>query len=205
MSNSHKQLINDLTESGVLKSEAIIKSFNKIDRNDFVSDEFQKIAYSDIPLPTLANQTISQPTTVAFMFELLGVNSGDKILDVGSGSGWTTAILADLTGQKGRVWGVEIIPELVKLGNNNLSKYNFNIAKILFAKKLGLPEKAPFDKILVSAAAERIPTELIDQLKKGGTMVIPVRNSIIKLTKDEIGNISETEFLGFVFVPLVNI
>lgn len=172
----------------------------KVDRKDFVLKEYESEAYEDYPLPIGFGQTISQPSTVFFMLKLLNPKKGEKILDVGSGSGWTTALLAEAVGEKGKVFGIEKIPELVEFGKNNISKYNFNNVQILEAgKELGLSKEAPFDKILVSASAKEIPQELMDQLKDKGIMVIPVGNDILKIQKK--GKIEKYE--GFVFVPLI--
>ena len=128
---------------------------------------------------------------------------GQKILDVGSGSGWTVALLAHMTGDTGYVFGVEIAPELVKLGRKNIEKYDFYNAQIMLAgKKLGFPQKAPFARILVSASAQRLPQELVRQLAPGGRMVIPIKNSIWKVEKISEKHIKKFEFPGFSFVPL---
>src|SRR3989338_5684724 len=114
--------------------------FEKIDRADFVSSEYQAEANENYPLPIGFGQTISQPFTVAFMLKLLSPQEGDKVLDVGCGSGWTTALLANLVGKTGKVFGVEIIPELVSFCRKNLAKYNFPNAEIIQAgAELGLP------------------------------------------------------------------
>ena len=197
------ELIEKLIADGMLKTERIIAAFRKIDRADFVLDEYKNEAYGDYPLPIGYGQTISQPSTVAFMLELLQPEEGNKILDVGSGSGWTTALLARIVGSRGRVWGLELMPELVEFGRKNLGKYNFPWAEILQAgKKLGLRDVAPLDKILVSASGDEMPQELIDQLKFGGRLVIPIQNSIWRLGKISKTKIDKTEFPGFVFVPL---
>lgn len=178
-------------------------AFKKINRADFVGSDYKAEAYEDYPLPIGFGQTISQPFTVAFMLGLLNPQKGDKILDVGSGSGWTTALLAVLVGEKGKVFGVEIIPELVEFGIKNLAKYNFPNAKIIQAgAELGLPSEAPFGRILVSAAAEKIPEALLNQLKAPGILVLPVKNTIVQIKKDTVGKITRKEFPGFVFVPL---
>lgn len=169
-----------------------------IDRKDFVLEQDKDIAYEDRPLSIGYGATISQPSTVYFMLELLGAGKKDKVLDIGSGSGWTTALLAK---QAKEVWGTEITPELAEWGKNNLAKYNFKNSKIVLAKELGLPEKAPFDKILVSASAEELSKELIRQLKIGGRMIIPIKNSIWKIDKLK-GGLKKKEYPGFVFVPL---
>lgn len=180
----------------------IINTMKKIDRKDFVLKEYEKEAYEDYPLPIGFNQTISQPSTVNFMLKLLDPQKQEKILDLGSGSGFSTALLAEAVGEKGKVFGVEKIPELVSFGKKNLSKYDFNNATILEAgETLGLPTEAPFDKILVSASAKEIPQELIDQLKVGGIMVIPVENNILRIKKTK-HDIEIQKYEGFVFVPL---
>lgn len=200
---NQKKLIKHLISNNVLESESIIGAFDKIDRADFVLEEYLHEAYEDHPLPIGFGQTISQPTTVAFMLELLQPNAGDKILDVGTGSGWTTALLASIVGPHGRIFGVEIIPELAGFGRKNLLKYNFPNAKILQSgDKVGLPAEAPFDKILVSAAGENLPEDLVAQLKIGGRMVIPIKNSIWKIDKISDTETSKDEFPGFIFVPL---
>lgn len=196
-------LINHLKNSGVLKTLAITRAFEKIDRLDFVPKNLQDLAYEDEPLPISQEQTISQPYTVAFMLELLNPQKKDRVLDVGSGSGYTTALLAEVVGEEGQVIGVEIIPELVTFGKENLAKYNFDSAEIRQASdKLGLPDESPFDKILVSAAAREIPKVLVEQLKIGGIMVIPVVNDIYKIEKNK-KDIKIEKYGGFSFVPLV--
>lgn len=200
-----EDLINHLeNNTKVLWSRKLKDAFYAIDRKDFVPKEYLNEVYEDYPLPIGHGQTISQPTTVAFMLELLAPKKREKILDIGTGSGWTTALLSHIVGSEGEVFGVEIIPELVELGRKNIKKYNFKHTKILLAdsEKIGYSREAPFDKILVSASAESVPEELIEQLKDGGIMVIPIRDSVWQIKK--IGNkINIKKFIGFTFVPLV--
>ena len=200
-----EELVQHLKERGVLKTPSLIKAFLKIDRRDFVLPEYYNLAYEDYPLPIGFEQTISQPYTVAFMLELLQPKRGEKILDIGSGSAWSTALLAHTVGEEGEVYGTELVPELVKFGKENLSQYKFPKAKILQTKKgvLGLPQEAPFEKILVSAAAREVPQELLTQLTEQGIMVIPVKDAVLHIQKAPGKKPSIQRFEGFAFVPLL--
>jgi len=202
--NSNSALVNYLITTGALYSNTIIEAFEHVDRADFVPFAVTSDVYMDYPLQIGYGQTISQPTTVAMMLEMLAPQAGDKILDIGTGSGWTTALLAYIVTEQGLVTGLERIPELVEFGRYNLDKYRFPHAKITQAgDALGVPHDT-FDRILVSAAAEDFPNALLRQLKRGGKLVIPVRNSIFEITKKENGEIQSIEHHGFSFVPLIN-
>ncbi len=192
-----------LNQSKVLTTPALQKAFEEIDRKDFVPADYDIEAYEDYPVPIGHGQTISQPTTVGFMLELLDIEPGNKILDVGSGSGWTTALLAHLTGNTGRVYGVERIPELVTLGQRNLKKYPFPNATIEQAQPKPGRSGELFDKILVSAESEETPDALVKQLVPGGTIVLPVSGAITKIQKKENGTYEEKRHPGFMFVPLI--
>jgi len=198
------KLVDNMIASNMLKSPLIIDAFRTIDRKYFVPDDLVDDAYIDAPLPIGYYQTISQPSTVAFMLERLDPKDGNSVLDIGSGSGWTTALLCYIVGEKGSVIGVERVDTLVEQGKHNLSKFRFNshchIEKA--GEKLGLPGRQ-FDRILVSASAEKIPEELFSQLKIGGILVIPIGESIFKFTKVSETQIDKEEFYGFVFVPLI--
>ena len=204
MMQNMEQLIQSMIINQALKSPQIIEAFKKTDRKFFTPEEFSDHIYIDKPLPIGKNQTISQPSTVAFMLELLSPQKGDKILDIGSGSGWTTALLCQIVGEEGSVIGVERVDELVEKGQKNLSKLNLpkqcRIQKA--GERLGIPEER-FDKILVSASAQEVPKELFEQLKIGGIAVVPVKNSIIKFKKISQTKVEATEYPGFVFVPLI--
>ena len=201
--NSNSSLINHLINRDALKSSNIIEAFKHIDRIDFVFDPTVSDVYEDYPLQIGYQQTISQPTTVAMMLEMLSPKEGQKILDIGSGSGWTTALLSFIVGDEGSVTGVERVDSLVEFGNNNLKKYRFKNAKIIQAgDELGVVGEK-FDRILVSAAAREFPSELAHQLKTGGKIVIPVESSIYEITKKENGELKAIEHYGFRFVPLI--
>lgn len=221
MANSLSKLIDELVKEGYLKTPAIIDAFYKIDRADFVPQEFKKEAYENYPLPIGYGQTISQPLTVAFMLELLEPKQGEIILDIGAGSGWQSALLGqivagEITAQnqklkRGKVIAIERMPELAEIARTNISKYNFINKKIvelvcsngaLGAPKNFLPKKG-FDKIIAAAAAQEIPEAWKKQLKIGGRIVAPINQSIVKLDKLSENNFKTERYYGFVFVPLV--
>ncbi len=200
---SSQELINSMIVSGVLSTPRIIEAFQTIDRKYFVPEALSEATYVDAPLPIGKNQTISQPSTVAFMLELLAPQKGEKILDIGSGSGWATALLCVIIGESGSLLGLERIDELVEVGQKNLQRFDFKQCRIhKAAEKLGKPGET-FDAILVSASAEEIPHELFSQLKRSGRLVIPVRNSIFRFRKISEIEIEKEEFKGFSFVPLI--
>lgn len=201
---SQKELLDNLIERGYLKTPLIIDAFSRIDRKDFVIPSMQDAAYLDEPLPIGHGQTISQPLTVAFMLELLNPKSGQRILDIGFGSGWTTALLAHIVRLEGKVYGIEIIPEIFEFGKGNINKYpHANVALFNQSGYERLAKEKDFDRILVSASTGEIPRQLKVQLKIGGKMVIPVRNSIYLVEKESEKKFKEEEHFGFSFVPLV--
>lgn len=190
-------------ETDVFREPTIRKAFLDINRADFIPADYKVESYEDYPLPIGFDQTISQPTTVAFMLELLGARPGDSVLDIGSGSGWTTALLASIVGKEGKVLGFEVIPELVMFGTENLAKYSFEYAEIRQAgKKIGASGET-FDRILVNAAADSVSNELIKQLKIGGVLVMPIKDSIWRFEKKSEKDVVSKEYPGFSFVPLV--
>lgn len=197
---TYSELIELLVDNKYITSENLKEAFLCVDRKYFIPKKHQDKAYDNTPIPIWHEQTISQPLTVAFMLEQLQVKKGMKVLDVGSGSGWTTAILQELVGQQGKVIGVERIPELVEFSQKNLQKVNSDASIIQATDALGYPSQAPYDRILVSAAATKIPSELVNQLADDGLLVIPVNNNILTVdTKGKIVN----KHSGFRFVPLI--
>lgn len=199
-----QQLIQKLMDSGCLKTPEIIAAFQKIDRADFVPEEIREFAYEDRPIPIGFDQTISQPRVVAFMLELLEPKRGEKIFDIGSGSGWQSGLLAEIVGAHGKVIAIERIPELFAFGKENLQKYRFqNIEFIEGDASKKIKEDEYFDKIIAGAAGDTIPEALKSELRIGGTMVIPIKESILYLKKIDKEHFSKKEFPGFLFVPLV--
>ncbi len=201
-------LVERLIKNHTLRTPQIINAFKKIKRIDFLPDHLKDLAELDEALPIGWGQTISQPTVVAFMFELLQPREGEKILDVGFGSGWTTALLAEIVGEKGKVFGIEILPQVFEFGKKNISKYNFlekgRVKLILGDGSQGYPEFAPFDKILVSASAKECPPALKRDLRIGGRLVIPIRQSLFVFKKIKEDEFEKKEFPGFLFVPLLS-
>jgi protein-L-isoaspartate(D-aspartate) O-methyltransferase len=203
-------LIDELIKLGYLKTPEIINAFRKMKREDFMLEDFKEEAPENYPLPIGFGQTISQPMTVAFMIEALKPQKGNKILDVGSGSGWTTSLLAEIVGKDGKVFGMEIIPELKDFGQENAEKYNFvKSGRTFFIcgdGSKGLPEEAPFDRIHVAAASANIPEHLLEQLRIGGKMILPVgveSQELVLVEKTGEKMYKEQRFPGFLFVPLV--
>ena len=232
-----QKFIDPLIEQGWLKTPEIIEAFRKIKRIDFLPEDMKDLAELNEALPIGYGQTISQPLVVAFMLEQLEPEKGDKILDVGSGSGWTTALLAEIVSQngrnqklnpakqgeardeakpqrsskiknqKGQVVAIDIVPELVEFGKNNVLKYNFiekRIVEFFCADgSKGYQKEAPYDKILVSAAAERVCPAWKEQVKIGGRIVTPLGSSIWLFIKKSESQFEGIEYPGFAFVPLI--
>lgn len=197
-------LIENLINEGWLKTPRIIEAFRKIRREDFLPVSSKHLYEFDEALYIGSGQTISQPLVVAFMLELLEAGEGDNVLDIGSGSGWTSCLLAELVGKKGKVTALEIIPELKEFGERNARKYNFkNLEFFLADGTKGFEKRAPFDRILVSAEAREFSKSWEEQLKEEGIIVFPMNASIWKYTKKSEG-FDKEEYPGYLFVPLVN-
>lgn len=205
-----KELIQQLIQQGYLKTPRIIEAFYKIDRKEFVRETEKEEAYGNYPLPIGYGQTISQPLTIAFMLELLEPKEGEKILDVGAGSGYTAALLAYIVGEKGKVFALERIPELKEFGEGNVKKYNFvKEGRVKFLCRdgaKGFKEEAPFDKIHVAASAKEVPEVLKEELKIGGKMIIPIgtySQDLVLIERVKEKEYKETRYPGFIFVPLI--
>jgi protein-L-isoaspartate(D-aspartate) O-methyltransferase len=176
-------------------------AFDATPRRDFLPRGVRRRASYDGPLTIAAGQTNSQPRTVDDMLRLLDVRPGQHVLDVGAGSGWTTALLAHLVGPSGVVLGVELEPELVSFGGANLARTHRPWATIRLATPglLGDPDGAPYDRILVSAMARSLPTALVDQLADDGVLVVPVDGTMLRVTNP---GAVVTEHGRYRFVPL---
>lgn len=178
-------------------------AFEATPRAGFLPPEVRHRAPYDGPLPIGHGQTGSQPRTVKAMLRLLAVAPGQRVLDVGSGSGWTTALLAHLVGPTGEVRGVELVPELVSFGRANLAAVGRPWARIDQAERgvLGDPGHAPYDRVLVSAGANELPSDLVAQLGPGGRLVVPVRGEMLLVVAAEDGP-RVTRHGSYRFVPL---
>jgi protein-L-isoaspartate(D-aspartate) O-methyltransferase len=188
----------------VTGSERVRAAFERVHRADFLPAEQRGLAGEDAAVPIGYGQTNSQPSTVRAMLELLEVERGHRVLDVGCGSGWTTALLGDLVGPDGEVVGVEIVPELVAWGRDNVAAYDMPWTHVDQARAgtLGAPERAPYDRVLVSAEGTRLPLELIDQLVVGGLMVVPVKSRMTVVRRTPEG--PDVRHEGwYSFVPLI--
>lgn len=194
------ELINSLKKHGF--PENVIGAFANVQREDFVLEKFRSMAYEDIALPLGSEQTISQPYTIAFMLGLLKLKDRQKILEIGSGSGYVLALIFEIS-KDSEIYGVERIRELAEKSERILKRKGYSDITIFHGDgSKGLKEKAPFDRILVSASAKEIPKQLVEQLVEGGVLVAPVKDSIFQIKKKEDGE-DVNEFPGFVFVPLI--
>jgi protein-L-isoaspartate(D-aspartate) O-methyltransferase len=190
---------------GADSAAVVARAMDAVPREGFLPRRERRRARYDGPLPIGHGQTNSQPYTVRRMLELLDARQGHSVLDVGSGSGWTTALLAWIVGPTGSVLGVERLPDLVEFGAKNVAAAGMPWARVIEAVpgRLGAPDEGPFDRILVSASPARLPQELVEQLAPGGVMVIPVSGQMLRVTASEDGPRVEEHGL-FRFVPLVS-
>jgi len=199
-----EELVSALVSGGLLKSKRVIGAFRTVPRENFVPDGLKSLAYSDSPLPIPSGQTISAPHMVAVMTERLDVKGGQKILEIGTGSGYQAAVLSVLN-QKGKIYTVEVVPELFNFARENLKSYK-NVLVFSSDGSIGLPEYAPYDRIIVTAGAPNVPKAWPEQLKENGKIIAPVGGMYeqrLMLVEKKKGKITETD-LNFpcVFVPL---
>lgn len=188
-------------------NELELKAFQEVNREDFIPENLRNSAYDDMPLPLLRGKTISQPTTVMIMTHALELNHGEKVFEVGTGSGYQSAIIAKIIGSGGKVITTEVVPELVHFAKQNLKKAQIsNVIVYEEDGSNGMKSEAPFDKMIITAACREFPKPLIEQLKPDGMIVGPVgsrqEQEMVRGIKDKNGHL-ELEFLGpFLFTPM---
>ena len=197
-----KTLVENLWSKGI-KDENLLKAIYKVPREKFISSALRKYAYDDNALPIECAQTISQPFTVAYMTQVLGVKKDDKVLEIGTGSGYQTAVLCELGAE---VYTVERIEKLYENSKNLLIELGYKVNFKLDDGSLGWEEKAPFDRIIVTAGAPNVPQKLLEQLNTGGRLVIPVGSQesqrLFVITRNEKG-FEKKIYEYFKFVPLI--
>ncbi len=199
-----RELINTLREKGIT-DERVLEAINNIPRHFFLDPAFERIAYEDRAFPITANQTISQPYTVAYQSQLLEIKKFDKVLEIGTGSAYQACVLAELGAM---VYSVERQKALYDFVGEFFFIKNYPKIKRFYGDGFqGLPTYAPFDKVIVTAAAPFIPPKLIEQLKPNGIAVIPVGDDngqkMLRITKDADGNVKEETLGDFSFVPML--
>jgi protein-L-isoaspartate(D-aspartate) O-methyltransferase len=209
-----KRLVDSLVRMGYIRSEKVMRAMLRVPRELFVPESYRDMAYEDTPLPIGMGQTISAPSIVAYMIELLDPDVGMKTLEVGLGSGYAAAVLAEIVAPSdaerekwGHVYGVEKYKELAERARINLERagYAERVTVIVGDGSKGLPEYSPYDRILVSAAAPFIPRPLVDQLSENGRMVIPVGEYFgqrLYLVEKIQGEVRIKHDIEVIFVPL---
>lgn len=207
-------LVSRLRNSGYLKSIEMERALRSVPREEFVHPSTRDYAYRDTPLSIGHGQTISAPHMCVIMCEAMKLRPGHRILEIGAGSGYHAALCAELVAPKGvsnpgHVYTIEIVESLISFAKGNLDRtgYTDRVTLIHGDGGKGLPDEAPFDRILVAAAAPDVPQPLIDQLAKGGIMLIPIGShgffqDLFMILKDDNGNISRRNWGGVAFVPL---
>ena len=187
-----------------IKDKRVLAAFEKIERHKFVPENLLPEAYADFPVPIGKNQTISQPYIVALMTENLCLSGEEKILEIGTGSGYQTAILAELTRE---VYSIERLDYLSKKAEATLKEIGYdNIRLKVGDGTLGWPEEAPFDRIIITAASPQIPLPLTEQLKENGKLILPLGESlgqVLTLVEKKKGKLESIRVCGCVFVPLI--
>lgn len=199
-----ERMVQTQIEARGIADPRVLGAFARVNRFRFVPSEFREFACSDQPLPLMAGQTISQPYIVAKMTELLELSTQSRVLEIGTGSGYQTAILAELSGS---VYSMEIVEKLHALARSNLSDLNYdNVHLILGNGYEGHPDAAPYDAIIVTAAPLTVPGKLVAQLAIGGKLVIPVggiNQMLCRLTKVDANRVMQEALLPVAFVPMV--
>jgi len=206
MQNQKQLLIDYWKKQGIVKNPAVFRAFKKVNREFFVLKEFRSDAYKDVPLPIQKEQTISQPTTVVMMLEALELGPGMKVLEIGAGSGYNAALMAEIVGPEGKVITIERISELVHFAKENLKQNNIKNVEVIFGDgSKGYLKEAPYDRIICTAAAPEIPEVLASQLKERGVIVIPVgplSGQVLVRARMVKGELHPEKLGDFMFVPL---
>ncbi|MFW6121258.1 MAG: protein-L-isoaspartate O-methyltransferase [Petrotogales bacterium] len=201
-----KGLVNDLLKGGYIKSDKVKKAFLEVPREEFLSNSLKTRAYVDTPLEIGYGQTISAPHMIAIMCEALDLKKGQKVLEIGAGSGYHAAIVAHIVGEKGQVYTIERFENLAQIAQQNLKRTGFTNTTVEIGDgSEGLKKYEPYDRIYVTCAAPQVPKALVDQLKDTGKLLIPVGKMFceLKLIEKEDEKISSKNLGGCVFVPLV--
>ncbi len=198
-----EQMVAGQLRSRGIKDAKVLEAFSNVPREEFVPEQARNFAYSDRPLSIGSGQTISQPYMVALMSQALGVSEGGKILEVGTGSGYQAAILAQMGAD---IYSIERHPDLAVRAENNLKKLGYSVRIKVGDGSLGWEEESPFSGIIVTAGAFKVPRPLTEQLERAGKLVIPVGGSfsqvLTKITKIDSARYREERICGCVFVPL---
>ena len=198
-----RRMIDYLNVQRGIDSQSVLKAMNTVPRHLFLDSSFLEFAYEDKAFPIGSNQTISSIYTVAFQTQLLDVRPEEVVLEIGTGSGYQAAVLTQF---QATIYSIERHRILYQRAKTLLSKLNYRANLVYGDGYLGLPDKSPFDKIIVTCGAAEVPKLLIDQLKPGGHMVVPIgfKNQIMtKICKDIEGNLSKYEYENFQFVPML--
>lgn len=211
------KLIDSLIKQGILRSTSVIKAMRSVPRDKFLPPDMQGYCNADTPLPIGCGQTISAPHMVSIMNEALELKAGQKVLEVGGGSGWHAATVAEIVAPRGSPrseWGhvftLEFVQNLAEAARRNIRNagYGDRVTIVCGDGSKGYTEKAPYDRIFVAAAAPKVPKPLVDQLKSGGILLVPVGSPslfqrLIKVVKLEDSSIKESSLGGVAFVPLL--
>jgi protein-L-isoaspartate(D-aspartate) O-methyltransferase len=199
-----KRMVDEQLMMRGIKNQRLLDVFKKIERHKFIPENLWDSAYADFPVPIGEGQTISQPYIVALMTECLNLTGQEKVLEIGTGSGYQTAILGELADQ---VYSIERFENLAKRAENILNELGYTNIKIKIGDgTLGWPQASPFDRIIITAASPRIPLPLIEQLKENGKLILPLGESfsqVLTVAEKKKGKLDSIEICGCVFVPLV--
>ena len=199
-----KRMVDEQLIPRGIKNSRVLNAFLKVERHKFIPEELRMSAYADFPVPIGAGQTISQPYIVALMTECLGLSGEEKILEIGTGSGYQTAILAELAKE---VYTMERIESLSRNAETVLNELGYKNIKIRVGDgSLGWKEDAPFDRIIITAASPRIPLPLTEQLNESGKLILPLGESfsqVLTVVEKKKGELESIEVCGCVFVPLI--